>query len=121
VADFLTENRARLDTTTANFVNASRELKLLVENNARPIDSTVSRMNRMTVDLEKFVLHLDTLSQATRRIANAINNNDGTLQLMLEDDRLYNDLRAAADNLDDLVTDIRNNPRKYIDFKVEIF
>lgn len=121
VADFLTENRARLDTTTANFVNASRELKLLVENNATPIDSTVSRMNRMTRDLEKFVLHLDTLSQATRRIANAINNNDGTLQLMLEDDRLYNDLRAAADNLDDLVTDIRNNPRKYIDFKVEIF
>ena len=121
VSDFLVENRERLDTTTSNFVSASKQLKLLVENNAEPIDSTISRMNRMTGDLEVFVNQLDTLAQASRRLATAINSNDGTLQLLLEDDRLYNDLRMAADNLDDLVSDIRENPRKYIDFKVEIF
>jgi hypothetical protein len=39
----------------------------------------------------------------------------------MEDRRLYDDLRKAADNLDDLVSDIRANPRKYINLKFELF
>jgi len=41
--------------------------------------------------------------------------------LLLEDRRLYDDLRHTADNIDDLIQDIRDNPRKYINLKVELF
>ena len=43
------------------------------------------------------------------------------MQLLMEDRRLYDDLRRTADNVDDLINDIRANPRKYINLKVELF
>jgi hypothetical protein len=41
--------------------------------------------------------------------------------MMVDDRRLYDDLRKTADNLDDLIRDIRENPKKYIQLKVELF
>jgi hypothetical protein len=40
---------------------------------------------------------------------------------MMKDRRLYDDLRGTADNIDQLINDIRANPQKYINLKVEIF
>ena len=41
--------------------------------------------------------------------------------MLFEDRRLYDDLRKTADNIDDLITDIRENPQKYLSVKVKIF
>ena len=68
-----------------------------------------------------FVQQLDTLAQSARSFASTLEEGEGTLQLMMEDRRLYDDLRKTADNLDDLINDIRANPRKYINLKVELF
>ncbi|HVP06975.1 MAG TPA: hypothetical protein VMS71_03960, partial [Candidatus Acidoferrum sp.] len=59
--------------------------------------------------------------QTAKKFADALNNEDGTVRLLLDDRRLYDDLRRAAGNLDELVNDIRANPRKYINLKVQIF
>ncbi|RKX24831.1 MAG: MCE family protein, partial [Candidatus Zixiibacteriota bacterium] len=33
----------------------------------------------------------------------------------------YDDLRRTADNLDDLITDVRANPGRYVNLKLELF
>ncbi|MBD3401327.1 MCE family protein [candidate division GN15 bacterium] len=121
MAGFLRENRSRLDTTAANMLQASEDIRDILESNAGRVDSTMDRFDRASVGFESFVNNLDSLSQATRRIARAINEGDGTLQAMLEDRRLYDDLRKTADDLDDLILDIRSNPEKYINLKFELF
>ena len=85
------------------------------------MDSTIRRFDRSSVRLEEFVNRLDSLSITAGEFADRLNNPDGTLSLLLEDGRLYDDLRRTADNIDDLIKDIRANPRKYINLTVELF
>ncbi len=121
LAGYVARNEARLDQTAENFLHASRELNQLLKANRSRIDSAVYRVDRVSVGLERIVGRLDTLSVSAREFADNLNNPDGTIQLLLEDRRLYDDLRRTADNIDDLVNDIRANPRKYINFTLEIF
>lgn len=121
LAEFLEENQSDLHQAIENFQSASSRLDDLVSRNAGDVDSTISTMNRASVRLEEFTHQLDTLASAARQFADMLNNPDGSMQLLLEDRRLYDDLRSTADNIDDLVKDIRANPKKYLDLKVEIF
>ena len=66
-------------------------------------------------------MQLDSIAATARRFAEVLDDGDGTLQLFLEDRRLYDDLRSTADNIDDLITDIRENPSKHINLKLELF
>lgn len=121
LADYMDRNTGKLDETADNFYQAAKKINLLLSENSDKVDSTVTRFDRSSVRLENLTYQLDTLSIAAREFADKLNNPDGTLNLLLEDRRLYDDLRVTADNIDDLVKDIRENPRKYINLKVEIF
>jgi phospholipid/cholesterol/gamma-HCH transport system substrate-binding protein len=93
----------------------------LITRNAGKVDSTLTRFHQASVGLDTLVQKLDTLSSEVRVFADNLNNGDGTLQLLMQDRRLYDDLRGTADNIDLLINDIRANPGKYINLKVEIF
>lgn len=121
LANYLSRNERKLDETADNFLRASKELKRLLVENSRLVDSSAQRFDRVTMKMERFVDQLDTLSASAREFAETLNNPDGTVQLLLEDRRLYDDLRRTADNIDDLINDIRANPRKYINLTLELF
>ncbi|UCG61773.1 MAG: MCE family protein [Candidatus Zixiibacteriota bacterium] len=121
LADYMKRNESRLDRTADNFYRASQELNRMLSQNSPKMDSATARVDRITVKMEDFVGQLDSLSHSFRQFARQLENPDGTLQLLIEDRRLYDDLRRTADNIDDLVTDIRANPGKYINLKLELF
>jgi len=121
LANYMKRHETHLDSTVTNFLDASRSLNRVLADNATKVDSVATRFDRMSINLEEFVHQLDTLSTSARQFADNLNNSEGTLQLLMEDRRLYDDLRKTADNVDDLINDIRANPRKYINLKVEIF
>jgi len=121
LAGYLSRNESKLDKTADNFFRTSKELKRLIAENSRIVDSSVQRFDRVTINLERFTDQLDSLSMSAREFAEVLNNPDGTVKLLLEDRRLYDDLRRTADNIDDLINDIRANPRKYINLTLELF
>ena len=121
LAEYMNRNEDRLDMTADNFYKASKSLNNMLSDNSEKVDSTMMRVDRMTVRLENFIGQLDSMSVTFRQFAQKLENPDGTLQLLVEDRRLYDDLRKTADNIDDLINDIRENPRKYINLKVELF
>jgi len=121
LSGYLDRNQNKLDQTADNFFQATKRLNKMLADNSGRVDSTVMRFDEMSKRVDRFTYQLDTLSTAAREFADMLNNPDGSLQLLMEDRRLYDDLRMTADNIDDLVKDIRANPRKYINLKVEIF
>ncbi|MDD5427166.1 MAG: hypothetical protein PHN52_11870, partial [candidate division Zixibacteria bacterium] len=121
LAALIEKNQNKIDKSADNFLETSRNLSSLINRNRSAVDSSLQRFDRVTVSLEEFVMQLDTLAMTARRFAEAIDSKDGTLQLLVEDRRLYDDLRRTTHNLDDLINDIRANPRKYINLKVELF
>ena len=94
--DGLDRNMRRVDTALNNFDKASRRVMVMLDD----LEEASVRLNNFAADLEQ---------------------SEGSLRLLLEDRRLYDDLRGTARNLDSLVDDIRANPRKYINFTLEIF
>ncbi len=121
LSDYLGDNSAKMNQTVENFLKASKKINKLVSNNSSVIDSSLQRFNKFSKKLEEFVTGLDSLSLSAREFADRLNSPDGTLQLLLEDRQLYDDLLKTADNIDDLVKDIKANPRKYINLKLELF
>lgn len=66
-----------------------------------------------------------TLDQANESLATfgqvlqSVNEGEGSISLLLHDDALYLNLESSAKQLDMLLEDIRNNPRKY--FSISLF
>ena len=66
----------------------------------------------MITQLEGTTTSLDTILKRLER-------GEGTLGKMLKDDKLYSDMDLLMVNLNELVVDLKENPKKYL--KVEIF
>ncbi|RME24251.1 MAG: MCE family protein [Candidatus Zixiibacteriota bacterium] len=121
LGEYLNRNQATFERTAENFLAASEKIDRMLSTNTGKVDTTVERLNRVSERLERFTEQLDSLSASARHFADMLDNDEGSLQLLLQDRRLYDDLRRSADNIDDLVRDIRANPRKYINLKIELF
>ncbi len=50
-----------------------------------------------------------------------LNDGKGTAGALLKDQKLYDNLNAAASELRGLVADIRKDPQKYLRVKVSLF
>jgi phospholipid/cholesterol/gamma-HCH transport system substrate-binding protein len=103
-------NAPKIDQTIDNFADLSQRLKNGVDRNENSVDTAV----KLTEDMEE-------ASKRFKSFATDLDESQGSLRMLLEDRRLYDDLRRAALNLDSLVVDIRQNPKKYISFSVELF
>lgn len=49
---------------------------------------------------------------------NKLNNGDGTMAQLMNNDSLYNSLDSASKNLDRLMIDLRENPKRYVHFSI---
>ncbi len=61
---------------------------------------------------------VDSLSAALRDVVIRISRGQGTLWRMTESDSLYIQMITTFAHLDSLITDIKNNPRKYLKFSI---
>lgn len=114
-------NESKFTQTAENFLTASRRFNELIQRNASLVDTSASRLDRSMDRIERFTCQLDTMSVSARKFAKMLEQEDGTLPLLMQDRRLYDDLRRTASSLDELVKDIREHPKKYINIKVELF
>jgi phospholipid/cholesterol/gamma-HCH transport system substrate-binding protein len=51
-------------------------------------------------------------------ILNKVNSGNGTLSQLINDEKMYNNLNNAAENLDKLMIDLKVNPKRYVNFSV---
>jgi phospholipid/cholesterol/gamma-HCH transport system substrate-binding protein len=88
----------RLNATTANFEKLSNDLA-----NSN-IKQTLDNANKTMADLQTTVAK--------------INNGQGSLGLLLNDDTMYKNLNAASGNLNNLFIDLKAHPKRYVSFSV---
>ncbi len=121
LSDYMKRNNNKLDQAAENFVTASAELKKIALSSSSKVDSTLTRLDTSSKDMKIIIENLNTVAKTARDFADNLQNGDGTLQMMTQDRRLYDDLRKTADTIDELVNDIRANPKKYINLTVRLF
>ncbi|QQL51175.1 MlaD family protein [Mucilaginibacter ginkgonis] len=94
------------------------------------LKTSTGRLNNITANFDRFSGDLangninQTLANANKTMANLqatvdkINNGKGTLSLLINDDRMYNNLNAASANLNNLFIDLKAHPSRYVSFSV---
>lgn len=94
-----------LNSTLNNANTASQKLANL------DYDETVDKLNTVLTRAEDAMLNLNNaISQ--------INSGEGTAGKLMKDEELYNNLNQTAADLDKLLVDLRENPKKYVHFSL---
>ncbi len=110
---------SRVGKILANFESISNNLR----NNNDHISHIVSNFDQFSNQVAKTNFQ-ETLTNANKAMTdlqaaiNKINNGTGSIGLLLNDDKLYNNLNNSAANLDKLMIDLKANPKRYVSFSV---
>lgn len=94
ITDNFQKNNGKINNILVNLDSLSDDLS------KTEIKSTVDNANQVLKDVEA--------------ITSKINNGEGTLGLLINDDNLYDNLNSASERLDNLIKDVDERPGKYI-------
>jgi phospholipid/cholesterol/gamma-HCH transport system substrate-binding protein len=119
LADLVDEQGGELSLALRDLRTASEGFRELVQDNRTQVDSTLDQFHRASMDLEQLTEQLSEVSSTFKRLADKVEQGEGTLGEFVADETLYRDIKQTVKNLDDLIKEIKENPQKYL--KLEIF
>ena len=120
VEGLMGSERIRLAKIMQNLESITNNFK----NNSGKINQIMSNLDNLSSDLAQTEIKatIDNANNAMKdvqAITDKINKGEGSLGLLVNDDKLYNNLNSASENLDQLMLDLKTNPGKYL--KISIF
>jgi phospholipid/cholesterol/gamma-HCH transport system substrate-binding protein len=109
----------RIAAILANAESISGNLR----NNNEKINAILSNINKITdqVAAANFKQTIDNANKAVadlQGIVTKVNDGKGTLGLLVNDTKMYDNLNNASKNLDNLIIDLKANPKRYVHFSV---
>ena len=115
------EDKENLHMILSNVDKISDSLQILVEEQSDNISVAIENISDFTVDLPEISSKISTLSSKIEEVIDGINNGDGTLAKLIDDEQLYIEITNLVSNTNGLITearsftqDVQNNPKKYI-------
>jgi phospholipid/cholesterol/gamma-HCH transport system substrate-binding protein len=109
----------RIDVILANAESISNNLK----NNNDKINQMVNNFGSFSKQMSETNIK-QTIDNANKAVAelqlavNKINSGTGSISLLLNDEKLYNNLSKSAEDLDKLMIDVKANPKRYVSFSI---
>jgi phospholipid/cholesterol/gamma-HCH transport system substrate-binding protein len=102
--------------------NADKITSNLARNNDN-IDQTLSNLRRTTdqlaaAPLKEAIRNVDEVAANLKGIAQKVNNNEGSLGLLVNDKELYRNLCRTVDDLGKLSADLKAHPSRYINITI---
>jgi phospholipid/cholesterol/gamma-HCH transport system substrate-binding protein len=80
-------------------------------------DFTAS-MNASTSDLKQLIQNTKSSTDELKILMTKINSGQGTMGQLMNDPKLYNNLTSATKSLDSLLVDLRQHPKRYVQFSL---
>ena len=105
INDFIKDNSPNLTTTIDNLNATSLKMK--------DMSNSMSE-----VDLNLILTNLDSTISNLNNITNKLNQGEGTVGKLIYDDGLFKNLDNATKNLEELIEDIKLNPKRYVHFSI---
>ena len=111
--------RKTIEAVNSMVTDNQENLKITIEN-TKNITTNFSKVseNINAVDFKKIIAKADDAVANFNEMAIKINAGEGTLGQLLNDKRMYDNLEAATGELEQLLRDIKLNPKRYIHFSV---
>jgi phospholipid/cholesterol/gamma-HCH transport system substrate-binding protein len=101
-----------IDMITQNLKNNSQEISRVLDNLAT-ISDTIAQ-----ADIGSIARNLNNTITTLSNVLAKLDSGEGTLGMLINDDKLYQDLQKSAYELNRLIEDIRLNPKRYVRLSV---
>ncbi len=105
VNEMLAENRSKIGNAVTNFDHTSKNLakvsdslaKINFNKSVRSIENSLAKVNTLMTDVEA---------------------GKGTLGKLMKDEKVYDNLEGASRELEQLLSDLKRNPKRYVHFSL---
>ncbi len=101
-----------VESISSNLKKNNKELSNIIKNFSSVSDSLAK------VNIVQTMARLDASMKDLNSILLKINSGEGTLGNLVNNDTLYNNLESASRGLDLLIKDMKNNPKRYVNFSI---
>jgi len=116
---------------TVNQLNStSKEISSLIKTNSDDFTNTMSNLSEVSekfnqisdslskIEFNKIVRDLETSLAQVKSITNKIDQGEGSLGKLINDENMYTNLENATKQMEELLQDMKLNPKRYVHFSV---
>jgi len=105
----LIHNRSNIDKTVANAEKATGKLGTLTDNINDELEQA-----KIAETVQELKITLDNIN----KIVAGLDNGDGSLGKLLKDEKMYNNLTGASKELEELLKEMKEHPKRFVHFSV---
>lgn len=128
--DNLEQTLANLNNTTRNFTGITENIDELLDGNKEKLGSAITNLDITTQNFAKLsdslaqintgqmVKEMEDAISKLNAIMSGVDNGEGTIGKLLKDDKMYNNLEGASRQLNELLQDLKLNPKRYVNISV---
>ncbi|MFT5216513.1 MAG: phospholipid/cholesterol/gamma-HCH transport system substrate-binding protein [Glaciecola sp.] len=121
---------SELEGTISSFKNTSITLNQLIVNNKEKLDNTLTNFEDASANisnitdsiastnLTKTINDLQVTIGNFNNLLSGIENGEGSIGKLLKDEGLYNNLEGATKQMEELLQDMKLNPKRYVHFSL---
>ena len=119
-----------LSATSSSFKSTAAQLNTLMANNSERLDRTFSNLDKTSenfaslsdslakIEISAIVSNLEETMAKFNGVISSIEAGEGSVGKLLKDDQLYDNLSGASLQLEQLLEDMKLNPKRYVHFSL---
>jgi len=113
------QNQADLRQAVLDFKSAAHQIRAIASENSGQVGTSIKDFGTASRQLTELSSKLSVTADGLQRVVSRLDNREGSIGKAIADSTLYDELRETLRNTNDLVRDIKKNPKRYI--KLGIF
>lgn len=119
-----------VETITSNLTVSARELNTLMAGLNKQVPGMIGKANGVLDNTNRLTANLASLDvqgtlnkvnqtlESAHQFTEKLNSNQGSLGLLMNDTKLYDNLTSTMSHADSLVIDLKAHPKRYVHFSV---
>lgn len=119
-----------VETITSNLTISTRELNTLMAGLNKQVPGMIGKANGVLDNTNRLTANLASLDvqgtlnkvnqtlESAHQFTEKLNSNQGSLGLLMNDTKLYDNLTSTMSHADSLVIDLKAHPKRYVHFSV---
>lgn len=112
-------NQEDLRQAVLDFKSAAHQIREIASSNSDQVGTSIKDFGTASRQLTELSQKLSVTADGLQRVVARLDNREGSIGKAIADSTLYDELRETLRNTNDLVRDIKKNPKRYI--KLGIF